>query len=184
MPPTDRELWLLNFFRNSELHGALLMGRLARSLSGTELLKNITRHCATEAHHAALLTEVIADLSGEVDTKTGTIQEHYSREGGIPKALVDLLVLSETLENRVLSAYREHLDSTGLHPKVRGVLEEILREEEEHGAGENTWLEETLRNYPAPQVNDSRRKWSEIDKRVAGRIHSQLDSMFPAEAQS
>jgi bacterioferritin (cytochrome b1) len=184
MPRTDRELWLLNFYRNSELHGALLMGRLARSLSGTELLANITRHCATEAHHAALLTEVIADLGGEVDPKTGTIQEHYSREGGVPKALIDLLVLSEILENRVLSAYREHLNSAGLHPKVRGVLEEILREEEEHGAGENTWLEQTLRKHPDSQVNDSRRKWSEIDQRVAGQIYSQLDSMFPLETQA
>jgi bacterioferritin (cytochrome b1) len=184
MPPTDREMWLLNFFRNSELHGALLMGRLARSLSGTELLTNITRHCATEAHHAALLTEAIADLGGEVDPKTGTIQELYSREGGIPKVLVDLLVLSEVLENRVLSAYREHLNSADLHPKVRVVLEEILREEEEHGAGENTWLEHTLRTYSVAQVADSRRKWYEIDRKVAGQIYSQLDSMFPVETQS
>jgi bacterioferritin (cytochrome b1) len=184
MPPTDREMWLLNFFRNSELHGALLMGRLARSLSGTELLTNITRHCATEAHHAALLTEVIADLGGEVDPKTGAIQEHYSREGGIPKVLVDLLVLSEILENRVLSAYREHLNSADLHPKVRVVLEEILREEEEHGAGENTWLEQTLRKYSVAEVVDSRRRWSEIDRKVAGQIYSQLDSLFPVETQS
>ena len=184
MPPTDREMWLLNFFRNSELHGALLMGRLARSLSGTELLTNITRHCATEAHHAALLTEVIADLGGEIDPKTGTIQEHYSREGGVPKALVDLLVLSEVLENRVLSAYREQLNFAGLHPKVRIVLEEILREEEEHGGGENTWLEQTLREYSPAEVADSRQKWSEIDRRVAGQIYSQLDSLFPVGTQS
>ena len=184
MPPTDRAMWLLNFFRNSELHGALLMGRLARSLSGTDLLTNITRHCATEAHHAALLTEVIADLGGEVDPKTGTIQEHYSREGGVPKALVDLLVLSEVLENRVLSAYREQLNSADLHPKVRVVLEEILREEEEHGSGENTWLEQTLRKYSAAEVADSRRRWSEIDRRVAGQIYSRLDSLFPVETQS
>src|SRR5579862_5414767 len=85
MPPTDRELWLLNFYRNSELHGALLMGRLAGSLSGTELLTNVTRHCATEARHAALLTEVIAELGGEIDPKIGTIQEHYSRDGGVQK---------------------------------------------------------------------------------------------------
>ena len=184
MLPTDRAMWLLNFFRNSELHGALLMGRLARSLSGTELLTNITRHCATEAHHAALLTEVIADLGGEVDPKTGTIQEHYSREGGVPKALVDLLVLSEVLENRVLSAYREQLNSADLHPKVRVVLEEILREEEEHGSGENTWLEQTLRKYSAAEVADSRRRWSEIDRMVASQIYSQLDSLFPVETQS
>ena len=33
MQVSDRDLWLLNFYRNSELHGALLMGRLARTLS-------------------------------------------------------------------------------------------------------------------------------------------------------
>lgn len=184
MPPTDRELWLLNFYRNSELHGALLMGRLARSLSGTELLVNVTRHCATEARHAALLTEVIAELGGEIDPKIGTIQEHYSRDGGVPKALVDLLVLSETLENRVLSAYREHLQSTSLHPKVRDVLEEILREEEEHGTGEDAWLDRILHAHPVSQVEASRRKWAEIDRKVAAEIHSQLDSMFPVETQS
>ncbi len=29
---TERERWLVNFYRNSELHGALLMGRLARTM--------------------------------------------------------------------------------------------------------------------------------------------------------
>ena len=59
MPVTERELWLLNFYRNSELHGALLMGRLARTLSESSLLLHATKHCATEAHHAALLLEAI-----------------------------------------------------------------------------------------------------------------------------
>jgi hypothetical protein len=92
--------------------------------------------------------------------------------------------LSEVLENRVLSAYREQLNSAGLHPKVRIVLEEILREEEEHGAGENAWLEQTLRKYSAAEVADSRRRWSEIDRMVASQIYSQLDSLFPVETQS
>src|SRR5262249_46329232 len=148
MPFTDRELWLLNFYRNSELHGALLMGRLARALGGTELLANVTRHCATEAHHAALLTELLAELGGKLDPRLETMQDHYSRKGGVPVELVDLLVLSETLEHRVLSSYREHLNSSPVHPRVREVLEEILHEEEEHGGSEDAWIEQTLNRLP------------------------------------
>jgi bacterioferritin (cytochrome b1) len=182
MPLTDRELWILNFFRNSELHGALLMGRLARVPQTPELLKNITRHCATEAHHAALLTELIAGLGGAVDPSVRTVQEHYSREGGVPTELVDILVLSQTLEHRVLVTYRQQLDAPGLNPKIGEVLEEILREEEEHGGGEECWLEQALRRLPAEQVRESRRKWGEIDSRVAADLQTRVDNMFPVEA--
>jgi bacterioferritin (cytochrome b1) len=179
MPLTDRELWLLNFYRNSELQGALLMGRLARTMSGTNLVTNMTRHCATEAHHAALLSELIAELGGELDTRMETMQEHYAREGGLPKELVDLLVLSETLEHRVLVSYREHMAAPGIDPRVCRVLEEILREEEEHGEGEDAWLEQALGQMPEAEVTESRRRWSEIDHKVAAQIHAQLDAMFP-----
>ncbi len=182
MPLTDRELWMLNFFRNSELHGALLMGRLARIPQTPELLKNITRHCATEAHHAALLTELIAGLGGAVDPKIRTVQEHYSREGGVPTELVDLLVLSQTLEHRVLITYRQQLDVSGLSQQIRNVLEEILREEEEHGGGEECWLEQTLSRLPADQVRASRRKWEEIDRKVAANLQAYVDNTFPMEA--
>lgn len=181
MPLNNRELWLLNFYRNSELHGALLMGRLARTLNGADLLANITRHCATEAHHAALLTELIAELGGALDPKLGTMQEHYSREGGVPTELVDLLVLSETLEHRVLASYREHLNDSPANARVREVLEEILEEEEEHGGKEDAWIELALERLPAAQVAESRRRWQEIDARVAGQLHAQLESMFPQE---
>ena len=182
MPLTDRELWILNFFRNSELHGALLMGRLARIPQTPELLENITRHCATEAHHAALLTELIAGLGGALDPRVPTVQEHYSREGGIPTELVDILVLSQTLEHRVLVTYRQQLEAYGLNQKIREVLEEILREEEEHGGGEECWLEQALRRLPAARVQESRRKWCEIDRRVAADLQTHVDSAFPLEA--
>lgn len=188
MPLTDRELWLLNFFRNSELHGALLMGRLARTLKGNELLANITEHCATEAHHAALLSELIVELGGDLNPQLETIQEHYSREGGIPKELVDLLVLSEVLEHRVLTSYREHLHpgagSDEVDPRTRRVLEQILLEEEEHGGNDDAWLEQTLGQLPEAEVERSRRKWQEVDRKVAARIHAELDKMFPIERVS
>lgn len=180
MPLTERELWLLNFYRNSELHGALLMGRLARSVTSPDVLVGATRHCATEAHHAALLTEVITKLGGVIDPSTETIQMHYSQDGGIPKNMVDLLVLSEILEARVLMSYREHLQRSDVHPNVRRTLQRIIQEEAAH-SGENGWAEQLIAGMPPEQVAATRAKWREIDEKVAAQLHSRLASDFPEE---
>jgi bacterioferritin (cytochrome b1) len=180
MPLTRRELWLLNLYRNSELHGALLMGRLARSVTSVDVLVGATRHCATEAHHAALLTEVIAKLGGVIDPSTETIQMHYSQDGGIPKDLVDLLVISEILEARVLASYREHLQRSDVHPNVRQTLQRIIQDEEAH-SGENGWAEQLIAKMPQEQVAATREKWSIVDRKVAAQLHSRLASDFPEE---
>src|SRR5437867_5451894 len=161
MQVTERELWLLNFYRNSELHGALLMGKLARSFSDTGLLVNLTKHCATEAHHAALLSEAIASL-GQLDPHTGTIQDRYSAAGGIAKELPDLLVLSETLEKRVLKSYRAHLERRDVHPVAREVLGKIVAEMEDEAEHEG-WIEHALEKLPHDQAEA---KWRAIDEGV------------------
>jgi bacterioferritin (cytochrome b1) len=176
-PP--RELWLLNFYRNSELHGALLMGRLARSVAKTELLVHFTEHCATEAHHAAILTEAIAELGGEVDPRVQTVQERYSAKGGVPTALVDLLVLSEILEHRVLDTYRAHVARQDIHPVVRRALETILREmEEEHGDAHAGWIDQELKTHPHDVVEAAEEKWKQVDKEAVGDLRKLIDSKF------
>jgi bacterioferritin (cytochrome b1) len=183
MPLTKRELWLLNLYRNSELHGALLMGRLARSVTSLDVLVGATRHCATEAHHAALLTEVIAKLGGVIDPSTETIQMHYSQDGGIPKDLVDLLVLSEILEARVLASYRQHLQRSDVEPSVRRTLQRIIQDEEAH-SGENGWAEQLIAGMPPEQVAATREKWRGIDQRVAAELHSRLATDFPEDGRA
>ena len=183
MPLTKRELWLLNLYRNSELHGALLMGRLARSVTSPEVLVGATRHCATEAHHAALLTEVIAKLGGAIDPLTETIQMHYSQDGGIPKDVIELLVLSEILEERVLTSYREHLRRSDVEPSVRKTLQRIIQDEEAH-SGENGWAEQLIAGMPAEQVAATQQKWRDVDQKVAAELHARLAGDFPEEGAS
>ncbi|MFY9905031.1 MAG: ferritin-like domain-containing protein [Terriglobales bacterium] len=170
-------------YRNSELHGALLMGRLARSVTSPEVLVGATRHCATEAHHAALLTEVIAKLGGAIDPLTETIQMHYSQDGGIPKDVIDLLVLSEILEERVLTSYREHLRRSDVEPSVRKTLQRIIQDEEAH-SGENGWAEQLIAGMPAEQVAATQQKWRDVDQKVAAALHARLAGDFPEEGAS
>jgi len=180
MSLTKREQYLLNLYRSSELHGALLMGRIARSVSNPEVLVGATRHCASEATHAALLTELIANLGGAIEPATDTIQEHYSGDGGIPKNLVDLLVLSEVLEARVLASYRDHLQQRGVDSKVRATLEIIVKDEEAH-SGQPGWVERCLATMPQDQVAAAYLKWRAVDRRVAADLHGRLARDFEPE---
>lgn len=181
---SEREFWTLNFYRNSELHGALLMGRLARTLDDSTLLVHATRHCATEARHASLLSDALEKLEGRIDPRVPTVQEHYSARGGIPKELVDLLVLSEVLEKRVLATYRAHVARPGLHPVVRSTLAAIVHdmEEEEHG-DEDSWIEAALSKHPRDQVEAAEQKWRAVDAAVAQAMSDDLDARFPASAR-
>jgi bacterioferritin (cytochrome b1) len=178
---SERELWTLNCYRNSELHGALLMGRLARVLDDTSLLAHATRHCATEARHAALLSEAIESLGERLDPHVETVQEHYSAKGGVPKTLVDLLVLSEVLEKRVLTTYREHVARAELHPVVRDTLTRILREmeEEDHGE-EGSWIEAALDRQPRDEVEAAEQKWRAVDSAAVGELVAAVDARFGA----
>jgi hypothetical protein len=180
---TERESWLLNFYRNSELHGALLMGKLARTFRDPQLLLNLTNHCATEAHHAALLTETMIALGVKLDPETETIQNHYAAEGGLPKHLVDLLVLSETLERRVLTSYHAHLNRPDVHPDVRRTLTQILREMEDESDGEHAgWIEQTLEREPPERVEAAEAKWRAIDERVAAGLEQLVAKKFHMNA--
>jgi hypothetical protein len=183
MQVTERESWLLNFYRSSELHGALLMGKLARNFHDPQLLINLTNHCATEARHAALLTETIAAIGAGLDPHSDTIQNHYAAEGGLPKEMVDLLVLSETLEKRVLASYRAHLNRANVHPRVGATLAQILLEMEQEADGEHAgWIERTLRQQPRDQVEAAEAKWSTIDERVTAALERFVAEKFGDEA--
>jgi hypothetical protein len=184
MPAAEREIWILNFYRNSELHGALLMGRLARAVTDTRLLLNLTKHCATEARHAAMLSETIVEAGGTLDPKIPTVQEHYSSKGGVPTALADLLVLSEVLEQRVLHTYKDHLARPDLLPAVRRGLAAIVAEMEAEGEDEHAgWIDQALDAQPRAAVEAAKRKWKDVDAQVAAEVRQMVDARFPLERE-
>jgi len=183
MALTERERWLLNFYRNSELHGALLMGRLARTVPDDALLVEMTAHCATEARHAAMLSRTIASAGGRLDTRITPIQEHYSREGGVPGTLLEVLVLSETLERRVRASYRRHLADESPHPAAAETLGAIVAEmEAKHGAEHAGWIELALGRLDPAAVEAARQKWQAVDERVAAQLGESLDARFGVQS--
>ena len=178
-------MWVLNFYRNSELHGALLMGRLARTVADADVIVPATRHCATEARHAAMLSETIAKLGGQIDPHIETVQQRYGAAGGIPSALVDVLVLSEVLERRVLATYREHLRRDDVHPETAQTLRAILQdmEEEDHGEG-GSWIERVLAARPPGVVTAAEERWRAVDEKVAAELAEMVAARFATGRQA
>src|SRR5213080_1696045 len=88
---TDNELWLLSYYRESELAGALLMGRLAQQTDDDELRVRLTEHCAEEARHAWAWTETILKVGGTPRAVSETYQSRYHAAIGNPSSLIEVL---------------------------------------------------------------------------------------------
>ena len=183
MPPTDRELWLLNFYRNSELHGALLMGSSPAAIRNraTHQRHSSLRHggAPRRATHRSNRRVGRGNRSeNRHDTRALFSRRRCPQSSGRSSGFV-----GDFGKPRVVRLSRALAIGVPAPRGSRGAGK-ILREEEEHGTGEDAWLDRILRAHPVSQVEASRRKWAEIDRKVAAEIHSQLDSMFPVETNS
>ena len=91
MEISENDLWILSYYRESELAGGLVMGRLARETDDDDLRVHLTEHCAEEAHHAWLWTETILKVGGTPKRVAETYQTRYYAEIGTPTSLLEIL---------------------------------------------------------------------------------------------
>jgi hypothetical protein len=84
--------WRYNWWRQSELEGALLLGRMIGTVQDRDLAARLTRHCAEEAAHSRLWAEVIAELELPHVRIFRSYQSFYLRHSGPPARLLDVSV--------------------------------------------------------------------------------------------
>jgi demethoxyubiquinone hydroxylase (CLK1/Coq7/Cat5 family) len=139
----DDELWVLSYYRASELAGALLFGRLARRTRDAELACQLTKHCAEEARHAWLWTETICRLGCLPVLMEETYQSRYARQIGLPISMPELLALTHVFEARIQQHFTVHARRADVHPLVRETLQQLLDEEVSH----LSWIAKRLAKY-------------------------------------
>src|SRR5256885_9006969 len=91
---SENELWLLSYYRESELAGGLLMGRLARETDDDDLRVRLTEHCAEEAGHAWAWTQGIQRGGGPPKKGRETYQARYHAAVGNPPNLLEAWALT------------------------------------------------------------------------------------------
>jgi acyl carrier protein len=166
MEISENDLWILSYYRESELAGALIMGRLARETDEDELRVNLTEHCAEEAHHAWLWTRTILEVGGMPRRVSETYQSRYFAEIGSPRTVLEVLTLTQVFERRVLNHFKAHLRRPDTHPVVAGTLKRMIADE----AGHIGWVKRHLDRYAhdggAAAVAATLRRFDEIDRGV------------------
>src|SRR5215217_3426841 len=166
MEISENDLWLLSYYRESELAGALIMGRLARETDDDELRVNLTQHCAEEAQHAWLWTETIPKVGGTPRRVSETYQSRYYGALGAPTSMLEVLALTQVFERRVMRHFRAHLRWPGVHPEVAATLRRMIEDE----VGHVSWVKDRLDRYAREAgehlVRDTMRRLEEVDRRV------------------
>ena len=98
----ENDLWLLSFYRLSEINGAQFFGKLAGSLRNEKFRAQMTQHFAEEAQHAWYWTQCIQDLDAQPLQLGRTYQDQYLASIGLPANIMEVLSVTQVFERRVI----------------------------------------------------------------------------------
>lgn len=179
MEITTLELERLNFYGASELHGGLVLGRLARAVREPELMRELLRHGAEEIEHARMWTDTILAVGGSPRPVRDTYQTHYARILGAPGSTLQVLALTQVFERRVYRHFLDHAREAGVHPEVRMTLLRMVEEEKHHLSWVKRWLDrEDERREGA--VRRLMHRYEQVDAEVYGRLCAQFGFRWAA----
>jgi len=163
---TENELWILSFYRTSEISGALFFGRLARSLKPGAIQRDMTKHFSDEALHAWYWTSCIENLGAQPLKLSEAYQDQYLAAAGMPANLMEVLAITQIFEKRVIHQYARHRRVPNVPPRVRETLDKITEDEKWH----ITWIRDALKGmepeYGKDLIEATLNRFWEADQEV------------------
>ncbi|CAN5274673.1 hypothetical protein BH23GEM2_BH23GEM2_02040 [soil metagenome] len=178
---SDNDVWLLSYYRESELAGSLVMGRLAQQTDDDALRANLTEHCAEEARHAWMWSETIRRLGHLPRRVRETYQTRYYQRLGAPRTMLEILALTQVFERRVVRHFRAHLAWPGTHPVVAETLRAMIVDEAGHISWVRHWLDGYAITHGSTIVEDTLRRYEVADREIYAEL-SALRDRFAAVA--
>jgi hypothetical protein len=164
--------WRLNWYRQGELDGAMLLGRAVRSAPDAALMASLTRHSAEEAEHSRLWSAAISAMGLPHLRILRSYQSFYADEGALPGDLVEVLALTHVFERRVDRLFRRELADPATPAPVRDALRTMLDDERGHLA----WVAAQLRREP--RAESLLRRYAEADEAVFRRLEPFRDRLW------
>jgi len=152
--------WKLNWWRQSELEGALLLGRMVRTAEDGALVARLTRHAAEEAGHSLIWAEVIEQLGLPHVGISRSYQSFYLRHSGPPASMLEVLCFTQIFERRVHTRFTQELRDPETPDAARQAYQRMLEDEKGHLA----WVAEWLRNRHG--ATDCIERYRDIDRTV------------------
>jgi hypothetical protein len=163
---SENELWLLSFYRASEISGSIFFGRLARSMRPGAIQRDMTKQFADEAAHAWYWTKCIEDLGHQPLKLREAYQDQYLEAAGMPVNVMEVLAITQVFEQRVVSQYSIHANAPGVSPLVRQTLKTIMHDETWHIQWVRDALLQMEQKYGAELVAKTIKKFKDADREV------------------
>lgn len=152
--------WRLNWYRQSELEGGLLLGRMAGMTEDAFLCRELTRHAAEEAEHSSLWAEAIHECGLPHIRILRSYQSFYLHHSGPPASLLEVLCFTQIFERRVHQRFQAELADPDLPAPARHAFTQMI-EDEKHHLG---WVARWLRTQP--DASAILRRYQDIDLAV------------------
>lgn len=149
--------WRLNWYRQSELEGSLLLGRMVRIAGSGELVARLMKHCADEARHGQLWSACIQTLGLPYVRIHRSYQSFFADHGGTPSSLTEVLAFTQIFERRVHKRFTDELSAPGLPEPARVAFATMIHDEREHLEWVHDWLK------PLPEAPALLKKYIAID---------------------
>lgn len=166
MSLSDDELFVLSFYRSSEINGSLFFGRLARVLRPSPIQHDLTKHYADEAQHAWYWTRCIDDLGARPLKLTEAYQDRYLEAAGVPMNMMEVLAITLVFERRVINQYAKHLALPGIAPEIGETIGRIMEDERWHVQ----WVRDALggleERFTKEHIDATLRRYREADREV------------------
>lgn len=167
--------WRLNWYRQSELEGALLLGRMVRRVTDPYLISRLTRHCADEARHAWLWTRTLEVLGMPLVRIRRAYQSFYFDEISTPRTPLEVLALTHIFEQRVHKHFSDELSAADTPSGARTTFSVLLRDEQLH----LDWIRDWLAAEPGAETILN--VYRAADERVFRRLTPYRDRLWDVE---
>ena len=163
---SENDLWLLSFYRTSEITGALFFGRLARSMRPGPVQRDMTKHFSDESAHAWHWTHCIERLGAQPLKLDESYQDQYLEAAGMPVNLMEVLATTQVFERRVINQYARHERLPGVQPEVQETLARIMEDEKWHIQWVGDALQAMEPEYGKETVQATLKRFTQADQQV------------------
>jgi bacterioferritin (cytochrome b1) len=162
----ENQLWLLSFYRSSEISGSLFFGRLARSMKPSAIQADMTKHFSDEAQHAWYWTSCMNQLGAEPIKMSSAYQDQYLTAAGAPSNMMEILAITQVFEKRVVNQYARHSRISGINPVIRETLSKIMLDEKWHIQWINEALQAMEPKYGKDLISGTLKRFCDADTEV------------------
>src|ERR1043165_4395415 len=162
----ENELWVLSFYRTSEISGALFFGRLAKSMKSGPIQRDMTKHFSDEAMHSWHWTSCIEKLGGQPLKLTEAYQDQYVAAAGVPVNLMEVLAITQVFEKRVINQYTRHSRVAGIPQEVKETLATIMADESWHIEWVQSALKGMEKEYGTDLIAQTLKRFRQADQEV------------------